>query len=70
MSRDDVRRFILQQLEQGPIRTQDLIAKARSAQVVTDGDDAVKAAIWDLAESGEVFWERDGRIATRREAAV
>ena len=66
MSDPKVREAVKSALEGkgAPLRTVELIQLLH--ELVSDKDptgDAVKAAIWDLAEAREVEWDPEGRIA-------
>ena len=72
MSDDQVREAVVRALTESeePLRTTKLIELLR--ELVQDDDptgDAVKAAIWDLAEARQVDWDPDGRVALIAEAA-
>lgn len=72
MSDPEIREAVKSALEKGgmPLRTAELIQLLQ--KFIGDNDptgDAIKAAIWDLAEAREVGWDPEGRIALLTEAA-
>ena len=72
MSDEEIREAVVRALRESeePLRTIKLVELL--GELVQEDDptgDAVKAAIWDLAEAREVGWDPEGRIALLTEAA-
>ncbi|MDE2822351.1 MAG: hypothetical protein OXK79_02455 [Chloroflexota bacterium] len=65
MSDPKIQRAVVDALEQGDLWTSELIECLADRLALTDDPtwDSIKAAIWDLAESQQVRWAPDGRLA-------
>ena len=64
-ARAEMRRAVISRLTDGPLLTSEIIAQLEGmVNRKTDPTaDAVKAAIWDLAEAQDAVWLMDARVS-------